>query len=82
MRYSLICPKCESNEVIEVKGSSINQQQRIPLNKWGVQYAILDRYICTSCGYTEEFVQQTKSFKKWSGKMLEEQQNKKFDGFV
>ena len=81
MRYSKSCPKCESHDIIEVIGSNINQHQRIPLTKWSVKNAVLDRYICCHCGYTEEFVQLTKSFRKWSDKKLDDQ-SMMGDGFV
>ena len=64
MRYNRKCPKCESHDVIEVVGTKLNQQHKIPLTKWSVKNAVLDRYICSHCGYTEEFVQLDNSFKK------------------
>ncbi len=81
MRYSLKCPKCNSQGVVEVIGSTMNQYQKIPLNKWSFKNATLDRYICADCGYTEEFVQLSDSFKKWAKKALQNQ-NPKYDDFV
>ncbi len=81
MRYTHQCPKCSSHNVVEVKGSNMNQYQKIPLNKWSLKNAILDRYICTDCGYTEEFVQLTDNFKKWARKALRDQ-NYKYDDYV
>lgn len=81
MRYSLKCPKCTSQRVVEVIGSSMNQHQKIPLSKWSIKNATLDRYICVDCGYTEEFVQLSDSFKKWANKTLQNQ-DPKYDDFV
>ena len=50
----------------------MNQYQKIPLHKWNIRSAILDRYICADCGYTEEYVQLTDSFKKWANKTWKE----------
>ncbi|MCB0669409.1 MAG: hypothetical protein KDC80_26475 [Saprospiraceae bacterium] len=81
MKYTFTCPKCNSGRVIEVVGSNMNQYQKIPLNKWSVKNAVLDRYICADCGYTEEFVQLSDSFEKWAIKTLE-QGGGRDDGFV
>ncbi len=71
MRFSYKCPKCNSNDVVEVIGSNINQMQKIALNKWSMTQAVLDRYLCANCGYTEEYVQLTDSFKRWARQQLD-----------
>lgn len=81
MRYSRKCPKCESHDIVEVIGTKLNQHHRIPLSKWSVKNAVIDRYICCHCGYTEEFAQLTNSFKKWADKKLDDQ-TMMGDGFV
>ncbi len=81
MRYTFLCPKCNSNAVIEIIGSNVNQHTKIPLNKWSLRNAILDRYICTECGYTEEYIQLTDSFKKWLQKN-KGNQSRTYDDFV
>ncbi|MEM9918869.1 MAG: hypothetical protein AAF990_12280 [Bacteroidota bacterium] len=81
MRYTLRCPKCDSKNVVEVIGANINQQQKIPLTKWSMRSATLDRYICADCGYTEEYVQLTDTFKKWARKRLNEQE-RRYDDYV
>ncbi len=81
MRYSYQCPKCQSRDVVEVTGSTMNTYQKIPLTKWSMKHAVLDRYICTDCGYTEEFVQLSDKFKKTARRMLD-QQDRKYDDFV
>ena len=70
MRYSFKCPKCASTNVVEVIGHNMNTMQKIPLQKWNLKFAVLDRYICTQCGYTEEYVQLSEGFKKWAAKEL------------
>ena len=82
MRTSFQCPKCNSQEVAEVIGYNINQHQRIPLTKWGLKNAILDRYICTNCGYTEEYVQLNDNFRKWANKQLKLRSPRKSDDYV
>ena len=81
MRFSFQCPKCSSHDVIEVKGSSMNVHQKIPLTKWSMKHAVLDRYLCAHCGYTEEYVQLTDSFNKWAKRELKKP-GKRYDDFV
>ena len=81
MKNTFICPKCSSDRVLEIIGSNMNQYQKIPLNKWSIKNAVLDRYICADCGYTEEFVQLSESFQKWADKTLEREGGNN-DGFV
>ena len=81
MRYSYQCPKCQSKEVVEVVGSSLNAYQKIPLTKWGMKSAVLDRYVCINCGYTEEYVQLNDSFKKTARRMLRDQ-DRDYDDYV
>jgi len=54
--------------VVRIKGQRYNQNQVISLSKWATVNAVLDRYICTSCGYTEEWVQLDKKFNRWVSK--------------
>lgn len=81
MKTSHQCPKCNSFDVIKVEGYSINAYQKIPLTKWSTKNAILDRYICVDCGYTEEYVQLDPSFAKWARKQLRDQ-DRSFGDYV
>ena len=65
MKYKLICPKCESTEIIRPRGSKYNTSFRVSLDKWGSRFANIDRYICVNCGFTEEWVIMDDKFNKW-----------------
>ncbi len=82
MRYSGKCFKCESPKVVKVIGSKMNQNQIISLASWSFKNAALDRYICTDCGYTEEYVQLDASFKKWAAKQAPVEKSSDDDYFV
>lgn len=43
----------------------MNQNHWISLAKWGATNAVLDRFLCTTCGYVEEWVQMDRKFTKW-----------------
>ena len=59
----------------------MNQQHKIPLTKWSMKSATLNRYICADCGYTEEYVQLTDSFKKFAETELKKQ-DRPLDDYV
>ena len=65
MKNTFQCPKCHSTDVIRIEGQRFNQNQIISLSKWATTNAVLDRYLCTECGYTEEWIQIDDKFKKW-----------------
>lgn len=71
MKNAHQCPKCQSGNIYKVPGHRLNTYQQIPLNKWSTKNAVLDRYICGDCGYTEEFVQLNEKFYKWAEKALD-----------
>lgn len=75
------CPKCDSTRIVKYEGSQYYQGNVGATTKWGVGVAILDRYFCTNCGFTEEYVRMNDKFMKWADKKLKEQGNHG-DGFV
>lgn len=76
MKFNYKCPKCNSNDVLMITGTKYNTQHTIPLTKWSIKNAALDRYICANCGYTEEYVQLDSSFEKFARKNLGKQNRK------
>jgi nitrate reductase cytochrome c-type subunit len=82
MRYTGECTKCHSTDVIEITGNRFNANHYVYLNNWGTKYAIMDRYICTRCGYVEEFAHLDDKFKKMADELLKTSRVKKDDGFV
>ncbi len=43
------------------------------LGTWGTHYGYFDRYVCTSCGYMEQYVKiDQASWLKWIEKMKKE----------
>ena len=73
MQHNKCCPKCNSTNIVQVKGSKYNTNHRISLDNWSMKWATLDRYICVTCGYTEEWVQFDKKLDKWADEKLKEQ---------
>jgi predicted nucleic-acid-binding Zn-ribbon protein len=57
MKKSGKCPKCGSTEVY-TDGKQVRRGERciIPVTSWTRIY--LNTYICTSCGYVEEYAEK------------------------
>ena len=70
MKFGNQCPKCQSKDVVELKGSRYNTQNFVYLNSWGTKYLILDRYLCTRCGFTEEYVDVDDKLEKERDELL------------
>ena len=81
MKFSHRCPKCDSAKIVMFKGTSYQQSTIGATNKWGISSAVIDRYFCVNCGYTEEYAQMTNKFLKWANGMLDKQ-DLSGDGFV
>jgi predicted RNA-binding Zn-ribbon protein involved in translation (DUF1610 family) len=75
MRHSFICPKCNSSQVVLLEGTRYNQAAIIYLNRLG-STAVMDRYVCTACGFTEQWVQLDEKFNRWVEKQHEEGKTK------
>ncbi len=58
MKNTKICPKCRSNDIIMIKGYSgaYGAGNNIPTGLISYSYAPVNRYLCCSCGYSEEWV--------------------------
>ncbi|MFT5168045.1 MAG: hypothetical protein ACI8P3_003284, partial [Saprospiraceae bacterium] len=73
MKTSNRCPKCDSSKIIMYKGTSYNQITIGATTKWGISSAVINRYFCVDCGYTEEYAQMNDKFLAWANKMLDKQ---------
>ena len=51
------CPKCGSNKLIIVPGKKIPAQagRAIMIGSSTLSSALFDRYVCSQCGYSEEY---------------------------
>ncbi|HYF66351.1 MAG TPA: hypothetical protein VD886_26215 [Herpetosiphonaceae bacterium] len=62
-----VCPLCRSAAVHLIDGATLTGNNRIPVSAFGS--ASLSRYICVTCGYTQEFMEfpedRDKVARKW-----------------
>lgn len=82
MKTTHHCPKCDSSRIVVSEARPMNQYYIGATNKWGMASALLDRYFCVDCGYTEEYARMDRKFLKWANELLEKQQRFRDDGFV
>jgi len=61
MKSSGVCPKCSSKKVAVIP-SELGTHNAIKVDMFG--FANLTRYICTSCGYMEQYVADEKALVK------------------
>ena len=54
MKHTGICPKCGGTEILRIDGHSVIGGV-IPAGWTGAK---VDRYLCCSCGYSEEWIDQ------------------------
>ena len=54
MKHSAVCPKCGGTEILRIDGRSVNGGE-IPAGWTGAK---LNRFLCTVCGYSEEWIDQ------------------------
>ena len=57
MKNNNKCPKCGSSKIIIVQGKKVPPESGrvIMIGSTGLSSAIFDRYICSECGYSEEY---------------------------
>ena len=60
MKDSKICPKCQSADIVRIDGyaGAYGTGNNIMVGKSIFSAVNVNRYICCSCGYTEEWINQ------------------------
>lgn len=56
MKITKICPKCQGNDILFIEGSigAYGAGNNIPTSTF--RYAKVGRYVCCTCGYSEEWI--------------------------
>ena len=58
MKNANKCPKCDSKEIYTDEGQKKRgEPETIAISNWSRLF--IDTYICTNCGFTEEYVRQS-----------------------
>ncbi len=58
MKNNKICPKCNSSDIIRINGNAgaYGSGNNIPVGITIFSAVKVNRYICCSCGYSEEWI--------------------------
>lgn len=78
MKYNYCCPKCQNCEIAIVEGGSFKGNMYNTIT-FGLTTIYLTRYVCTHCGYCENYVDDVKDLEKIKGKYIKQGN---IDGFV
>ena len=64
MGHKLICPKCDSREIIRVPGFRGGYGEGNFISIGIFSHARVTRYVCAHCGYSEEWIESKKELDK------------------
>ena len=60
MKTTKLCPKCGGNDIIKIEGNvgAYGVGNNIPTGATLWSYVKVDRYLCATCGFSEEWVER------------------------
>ena len=58
MKHSKICPKCNGRDILRIEGQSkaYGAGNNIPVGMTIFSSVLVHRYLCCTCGYSEEWI--------------------------
>jgi predicted RNA-binding Zn-ribbon protein involved in translation (DUF1610 family) len=70
MRNTPSCPKCRSTVILQIPGQSgaFGSGNNIPVGRSIFSAVLVTRYLCASCGFSEEWVDDKAGLEKLSAK--------------
>ncbi len=70
MKNSKQCPKCSSNKIIRIPGKvgSFGTGNNILMGIFVTNAVLVTRYLCGDCGFSEEWIDETKDIEKLNKK--------------
>jgi predicted nucleic-acid-binding Zn-ribbon protein len=69
MKNSKRCPKCQSTDIVRIPAEPRRYQgNHIPVGWLGVVLAKVTRFLCASCGFSEEWVESSDDIAKLKNK--------------
>lgn len=77
MKFNYCCPKCQGSEIAKIEGGSFkgNVYNSISL---GLSMIYLTRYVCTNCGFSENYVENPTDLAKIKNKYYKANENSDF----
>ena len=78
MKYSYCCTKCQNSEIAIIQGGTFKCNIYNTVT-FGLTTIYLTRYVCTNCGFTENYIDDVKDLQKIKDKYIKPNHS---DGFV
>ncbi len=69
MKFNCCCPKCQNSEIAIIEGGAFKGNIYNTLS-FGLSTVYLTRYVCTNCGFTENYVDDPKDLQKIKEKYI------------
>ncbi|MBK8516829.1 MAG: hypothetical protein IPL55_11300 [Saprospiraceae bacterium] len=69
MKYNKCCPKCQSTEIAIIEGGTFKGNVYNTIST-GLNTIFLTRYLCTQCGFTENYLDDVNDLKKLKDKFV------------
>lgn len=60
MKHSQMCPKCDSYDILKIKGGSTWTGYQNYIIGTMTKMVLVTRYLCANCGFSEEWVEDPK----------------------
>ena len=64
MKHSRKCPKCDSKEIFKIPGPATVGYSSNKVPKSWIKSANVDRYVCSICGFSEEWIAKAKDLQE------------------
>ncbi|MBK8625011.1 MAG: hypothetical protein IPN86_05465 [Saprospiraceae bacterium] len=78
MKYNYCCPKCQNSEIAIIEGGAFKGNIYNTVS-FGLTTIYLTRYVCTNCGFCENYVDDVNDLQKIKNKYIKPGSG---DGFV
>jgi len=62
MKNSKLCPKCDSHDILRIKGGIWSGDKNF-IRGNALVSVFVTRYLCCNCGFSEEWVEKSKDLK-------------------
>ena len=77
MKCTNSCPKCQNAEIAKIEGGGF-KGNTYNIISFGLTTVYLTRYVCTYCGYTENYVDDKKDLDKIKNKFFKSEDKNDF----
>jgi predicted RNA-binding Zn-ribbon protein involved in translation (DUF1610 family) len=66
MKETKTCPKCNSQDILRIPGQTgaYGSGNNIPVKRTIFSFIPVTRYVCTQCGFSEEWIDSPEDLKK------------------